>query len=72
MPIKYSEDGEQEMSFSPIRPISGHEHNVEIGKKYILSYTWFDEEKPEQYHLRMDLIESESKTIKALKKNGKF
>ncbi len=35
VPIKYSEDGEQEMDFSPILPISGFEHNVEIWKEYI-------------------------------------
>lgn len=71
VPIAYSEDGKQAMGFSPILPISGYEHNVEIGKEYIFSYSWFDESQPEQFHMRMDLLKDKAQIIEILKKNKK-
>ncbi|MFT5129457.1 MAG: hypothetical protein ACI8W8_003079 [Rhodothermales bacterium] len=45
VPIKYSDDGKEEMSFSIIKCISGHEHNVDLGKEYIFTYTRFEKMK---------------------------
>jgi hypothetical protein len=52
-----------------LRPGSGHEHLIEQGKEYIFSYTDFQKnqsEKAERMHLRMDLLQDESKIIKLL------
>jgi hypothetical protein len=66
--VKYlSDDGKKFVSW--LRPGSGHEHLIEQGKEYIFSYTDFQtnqSEKVERTHLRMDLLQDESKIIKLL------
>ena len=54
---------------SLLQPGSGHEHLVEQGKAYIFSYTDFQvhqQGEVERTHLRMDLLQDESKIIKLL------
>ncbi|MFT5592442.1 MAG: hypothetical protein ACI8SR_000801 [Oceanicoccus sp.] len=66
--VEYMSDKSKKF-VSLLRPGSGHEHLVEQGKEYIFSYTDFKEHQQgqvEHRHLRMDLLEDESKLIKLL------
>jgi hypothetical protein len=66
--VKYLSDDRTKF-VSWMRPGSGHEHLIKQGKEYIFSYTDFQtnqSEKAERMHLRMDLLQDESKIIKLL------
>ena len=68
IPIKYDEEGNKILGFSPIKSGSGFESNVEIGKEYIFCFRNTDETRSIQYHMRMDNISNKPNIIELLEK----
>lgn len=67
VPVDYDEEGNVTMRYSPRLPVSGLEHRVEIGKRYIFSYKKQPDKNSELVHLRMDLPEEEQHIRQILK-----